>query len=51
MNGYYVLKMLERVVKGCMNGEFDVIVTGFVYKGVINCVGVVFSGYIEFFVE
>ncbi len=26
-NGHYVLKTLERAAKGCMNGEFDAIVT------------------------
>lgn len=50
-NGHYVLKTLERAAKGCMNGEFDAIVTGPVHKGVINRAGVTFSGHTEFFAE
>ncbi|GHX66276.1 4-hydroxythreonine-4-phosphate dehydrogenase PdxA [Vibrio cholerae] len=50
-NGHYVLKTLERAAKGCMNGEFDAIVTGPVHKGVINRAGVAFSGHTEFFAE
>lgn len=47
-NGHYVLKTLERAALGCMNGEFDAIVTGPVHKGVINRAGVAFSGHTEF---
>ncbi|WP_100752538.1 4-hydroxythreonine-4-phosphate dehydrogenase PdxA [Vibrio salilacus] len=50
-NGHYVLKSLERAALGCMNGEFDAIVTGPVHKGVINRAGVAFSGHTEFFAE
>lgn len=50
-NGHYVLKTLERAALGCMNGEFDAIVTGPVHKGVINRAGVAFSGHTEFFAE
>ncbi|WP_202436353.1 MULTISPECIES: 4-hydroxythreonine-4-phosphate dehydrogenase PdxA [Vibrio] len=50
-NGRYVLKTLERAALGCMNGEFDAIVTGPVHKGVINRAGVAFSGHTEFFAE
>lgn len=50
-NGHYVLKTLERAALGCMNGEFDAIVTGPVHKGVINRSGVAFSGHTEFFAE
>ncbi|EGQ7640767.1 4-hydroxythreonine-4-phosphate dehydrogenase PdxA [Vibrio cholerae] len=50
-NGHYVLKTLERAAKGCVNGEFDAIVTGPVHKGVINRAGVAFSGHTEFFAE
>lgn len=32
-NGHYVLKTLERAALGCMNDEFDAIVTGPVHKG------------------
>ncbi len=50
-NGQYVLKTLEKAAKGCMNGEFDAIVTGPVHKGVINRAGVAFSGHTEYFAE
>ncbi|MDW2457147.1 4-hydroxythreonine-4-phosphate dehydrogenase PdxA [Vibrio sp. 1249-1] len=50
-NGHYVLKTLERAALGCMNDEFDAIVTGPVHKGVINRAGVAFSGHTEFFAE
>ncbi|MEH0675437.1 4-hydroxythreonine-4-phosphate dehydrogenase PdxA [Vibrio scophthalmi] len=50
-NGHYVLKTLERAALGCMNREFDAIVTGPVHKGVINRAGVAFSGHTEFFAE
>ena len=50
-NGHYVLNTLERAATGCMNGEFDAVVTGPVHKGVINRAGVAFSGHTEFFAE
>lgn len=50
-NGQYVLATLERATNGCMNGEFDAVVTGPVHKGVINRAGVPFSGHTEFFAE
>ncbi len=50
-NGYYVLNTLERAATGCMNGEFDAVVTGPVHKGIINRAGVAFSGHTEFFAE
>lgn len=50
-NGRYVLNTLEKAAAGCMNDEFDAIVTGPVHKGVINRAGVAFSGHTEFFAE
>ncbi|MGF1753673.1 4-hydroxythreonine-4-phosphate dehydrogenase PdxA [Vibrio makurazakiensis] len=50
-NGHYVLNTLESAAIGCMNDEFDAIVTGPVHKGVINRAGVAFSGHTEFFAE
>ena len=50
-NGHYVLNTLETAAIGCMNNEFDAIVTGPVHKGVINRAGVAFSGHTEFFAE
>jgi 4-hydroxythreonine-4-phosphate dehydrogenase len=50
-NAHYVLKTLERAAHGCLQGEFDAVVTGPVHKGVINRAGVEFSGHTEFFAE
>ncbi|MGX9419402.1 4-hydroxythreonine-4-phosphate dehydrogenase PdxA [Vibrio sp. WJH972] len=50
-NGQYVLRTLERAAQGCLQGEFDAVVTGPVHKGVINRAGVQFSGHTEFFAE
>ncbi|GEM74295.1 4-hydroxythreonine-4-phosphate dehydrogenase [Vibrio sagamiensis NBRC 104589] len=50
-NSHYVLKTLESAALGCMNNEFDAIVTGPVHKGVINRSGFAFSGHTEFFAE
>ncbi|MCE0494116.1 4-hydroxythreonine-4-phosphate dehydrogenase PdxA [Vibrio salinus] len=50
-NSQYVLKTLERAAYGCMQEEFDAIVTGPVHKGIINKAGVPFSGHTEFFAE
>ncbi|WP_428772868.1 4-hydroxythreonine-4-phosphate dehydrogenase PdxA [Vibrio sp.] len=50
-NGHYVLSTLERAAYGCMDDEFDAVVTGPVHKGVINRAGVAFSGHTEFFAE
>lgn len=50
-NSQYVLHTLERAAAGCMNNEFDAVVTGPVHKGIINKAGVPFSGHTEFFAE
>lgn len=50
-NAHYVLHTLERAANGCLQGEFDAVVTGPVHKGVINRAGVEFSGHTEFFAE
>ncbi len=51
VNSNYVLAMLERAARGCLDGEFDAVVTTPVHKGVINDVGINFSGHTEFFAE
>lgn len=48
-NAPYVLKTLEVAGQGCLNGEFDAIVTPPVHKGVLCETGVHFSGHTEFF--
>ncbi|PMH39857.1 4-hydroxythreonine-4-phosphate dehydrogenase PdxA [Vibrio sp. 10N.286.49.B3] len=48
-NGHYVLNTLERAASGCMNDEFDAIVTGPVHKAIINQAQDASSDYSEFF--
>ena len=47
-NSAYVIDCLRRAVFGCLNGEFDALVTGPVHKGVINDAGIAFTGHTEF---
>jgi 4-hydroxythreonine-4-phosphate dehydrogenase len=47
-NSAYVIDCLRRAVHGCVNGEFDALVTGPVHKGVINDAGIAFTGHTEF---
>lgn len=50
-NSEYVLNTLTYAAKGCINKEFDALVTGPVHKGIINQGGVAFSGHTEFFAQ
>jgi 4-hydroxythreonine-4-phosphate dehydrogenase len=50
-NAAYVLQTLERAAQGCLQQEFDAVVTSPVQKSVINDAGVAFSGHTEFFQE
>lgn len=50
-NAGYVLKTLERAVTGCLNAEFDALVTGPVHKGIINDAGIAFTGHTEFLAQ
>ncbi|RLK51550.1 4-hydroxythreonine-4-phosphate dehydrogenase [Alkalispirillum mobile] len=50
-NAAHVLALLEGAARGCLQGEFDAVVTAPVHKGVINEAGHVFSGHTEFFAE
>lgn len=47
-NADYVLRMLERACRGCLDGEFDAMVTAPVQKEVINRAGIEFSGHTEY---
>ena len=47
-NAEHVLQTLGVAVEGCLDGRFDVLVTGPVHKGVINDAGTAFSGHTEF---
>ena len=50
-NSQYVLNTLTRAMDGCINSEFDAVVTAPVHKGVINDAGIAFTGHTEFFAE
>lgn len=50
-NSAYVLETLTHATQGCMNGEFDALVTAPVHKGVINNAGIPFTGHTEFLAE
>ncbi len=47
-NAPYVLETLKRAVAGCLNGEFDALVTGPAHKGSINDAGFAFTGHTEY---
>ncbi|MGA8259841.1 MAG: 4-hydroxythreonine-4-phosphate dehydrogenase PdxA, partial [Arenicellales bacterium] len=50
-NAAYVLETLKRAVAGCLQGEFDALVTGPVNKGAINDAGIPFTGHTEYLAE
>jgi len=50
-NADYVLALLERACKACLDGEFDAMVTAPVQKEIINRAGIPFSGHTEFLAE
>ncbi|KPQ29880.1 MAG: 4-hydroxythreonine-4-phosphate dehydrogenase PdxA [Marinobacter excellens HL-55] len=50
-NSQYVLDTLTVAAEGCLNGDFDGMVTAPVHKGVINQAGIAFSGHTEFLQE
>jgi 4-hydroxythreonine-4-phosphate dehydrogenase len=50
-NADAVLAMLRRAAQGCLDGEFDGMVTAPVHKAVINDAGHPFSGHTEFLAE
>ena len=50
-NSRAVLETLERAVAGCLNREFDALVTAPIHKGIINAAGIAFSGHTEFLAE
>jgi len=50
-NSRYVLAVLDRAVRGCLEGEFDAMVTAPVHKGVINDAGIGFTGHTEYLAE
>ncbi len=50
-NADYVLKTLERACHGCLQGEFQAMVTAPVQKETINDAGIRFSGHTEYLAE
>jgi 4-hydroxythreonine-4-phosphate dehydrogenase len=50
-NSAYVLDTLQRAADGCLQGEFDALVTGPVHKGIINEAGIPFTGHTEFLAQ
>ncbi|MHB8448774.1 MAG: 4-hydroxythreonine-4-phosphate dehydrogenase PdxA, partial [Rudaea sp.] len=50
-NASYVAGMLARAADGCLEGEFDALVTAPVHKGIVNDAGIAFTGHTEFFAE
>jgi 4-hydroxythreonine-4-phosphate dehydrogenase len=50
-NSHYVLNTLTYAAQGCLNGQFDAIVTAPAHKGIINDAGVPFTGHTEFLAE
>jgi 4-hydroxythreonine-4-phosphate dehydrogenase len=47
-NGPYILATLACAAQGCLDGEFDAMVTAPVHKGVINDAGIPFTGHTEY---
>ena len=50
-NAAYVIKTLETALDGCLDGQFDGLVTGPVHKAVINDAGLPFTGHTEWFAD
>jgi 4-hydroxythreonine-4-phosphate dehydrogenase len=50
-NSKYVLNLITHAIDGCLNHQFDAMVTAPVHKGVINDAGFAFSGHTEFIAE
>ena len=50
-NATYVLQTLQYALDGCLNGDFDAVVTAPVHKAVINDANVAFTGHTEFFAD
>jgi 4-hydroxythreonine-4-phosphate dehydrogenase len=50
-NGRWVLGLLDVALQGCLDGEFDAMVTAPVQKSVINDAGIAFTGHTEYLAE
>ena len=50
-NSSYVLELLDTACNGCLNGEFDAMVTAPIQKDIINQAGIDFSGHTEYLAD
>ena len=50
-NARYVLAILDRAIRGCLEGEYAAVVTAPVQKSVINDAGIAFTGHTEYLAE
>lgn len=50
-NARYVLETIKTAALGCLNGEYQAMVTCPIHKGIINDAGFVFSGHTEYLAE
>ncbi|HYR33961.1 MAG TPA: 4-hydroxythreonine-4-phosphate dehydrogenase PdxA, partial [Burkholderiales bacterium] len=50
-NARYVLAVLDRAIRGCMDGEYAAMVTAPVQKSVLNDAGIAFTGHTEYLAE
>jgi 4-hydroxythreonine-4-phosphate dehydrogenase len=50
-NSRYVLAVLDRAIRGCMDGEYAAMVTAPVQKSVLNDAGIAFTGHTEYLAE
>jgi 4-hydroxythreonine-4-phosphate dehydrogenase len=50
-NARYVLAVLDRAIRGCVDGEYAAMVTAPVQKAVINDAGIAFTGHTEYLAE
>lgn len=50
-NSQYILDTLVSAADGCINGDFDAMVTAPVHKGIINQAGIAFTGHTEYLAD
>lgn len=50
-NARYVLNLLDDACHGCLNGEYQAMVTAPIQKDIINVAGIPFSGHTEYLAE
>ena len=50
-NAPYVLAVLDRAIRGCLEGEYDAMVTAPVQKSIINDAGIAFTGHTEYLAD